>query len=399
MMNIFSVAIRNLNRRFVRTLVLSLSIAVATGTLFSATIFSMSMQNALKIGTYRLGADVLVVPQEYEPQAKTALLAGEPTSFYMERSVLDKVRAVEGVARASAQLFIKPASFTCCYSVDVFLVGFEPETDFTVKPWLERHLKKGLGPFEVITGRDVPVVTGDMIPFFGTIFKVAGTMEPTGMRFFDNSVFMRMEDAYRMAEESKKKAIQPVNVPEDRISAVLVQIRDGYTPERVAIKIEHDVPGVKAIASDEVINTVRTQMKGILKGIFGVSLILWCMALLMMGFAFYMIVNERQREIGVLRAMGAKRIDIFRLIITEAITVSTMGGIAGITAGAVLLITFKKLLIHYLKLPYLMPSAFSFFEVIIVAIVFSILTGFISSLLPSLNATRMEPYEAIRRGE
>jgi len=36
---------------------------------------------------------------------------------------------------------------------------------------------------------------------------------------------------------------------------------------------------------------------------------------------------------------------------------------------------------------------------IIVAIVFSILTGFISSLLPSLNATKMEPYEAIRRGE
>lgn len=398
-MNIISVAIKNLQRRIVRTVVLVLCVGVSAGTLFSATIFSTSMQNALRIGTYRLGADILVVPAGFEPQARSALLAGEPTSFYMPKDVLEKVRAVEGVSIATPQLFIKPSSFTCCYSVDVFLIGFDPDTDFTVKPWLERHLKKGLGQNEIITGRDVPVVTGDMIPFFGTIFRVAGTMEPTGMKFFDSSVFMRLEDAYRMAENSKTKAIQPIDVPSDRISAVLVQIKEGYTPERVALRIEHDVSGIKAIASDEIINTVRVQMKGILKGIFGVSIILWLMALLMLGFAFYMIVNERQREIGVLRAMGARRAEIFKLIISEAVTVSLIGGVVGITAGGVLLLTFKKLLLHYLKLPYLMPSYFRLFEFILLALIFALITGFISSVLPGLNATRMEPYEAIRKGE
>lgn len=34
------------------------------------------------------------------------------------------------------------------------------------------------------------MVPGDSIPFFGTGFKVAGTMEPTGMEFFDRSAFM-----------------------------------------------------------------------------------------------------------------------------------------------------------------------------------------------------------------
>ncbi len=398
-MNILFVAIKNLNRRIVRTVVLALSVAVATGTLFAATIFTTSMQNALKIGTYRLGADVLVVPQEYEHQARSALLAGEPTSFYMERAVLDRVRSVEGVASASPQLFIKPASFTCCYSVDVFLVAFDPETDFTVKPWLERHIKNGLKKNQIITGRDVPVVEGDMIPFFGTMFRVAGTMEPTGMKFFDNSVFMSMEDAYRMAAESKTKSMQPLDIPEDKISAVLVQVKDGYTPERVSIRIEHDIPGVKAIASDDVITTVRTQMKGILRGIFGVSIILWLMALIMMGFAFYMIVNERQREIGVLRAMGAGKRDIFSLIMMEAITISLLGGIIGIISGGALLFTFKKLLLHYLRLPYLTPSMMVLLEFVLLAIVFSVLTGFISSLLPAFNAVRMEPYEAIRKGE
>ncbi|GAB4406418.1 MAG: FtsX-like permease family protein [Thermodesulfovibrionales bacterium] len=397
--NISAFAVRNLRRRLVRTVVLVLAVAVVTGTLFSATIFISSMQNALKIGTYRLGADILVVPEKYEAQARSALLAGEPTSFYMSRDVLDKARMVDGVKVASPQIFIKPASFTCCYSVDVFLVAFDPLTDFTVKPWLEKHLRKPLGTDEIITGRDVPVVIGDSIPFFGTIFKVAGTMEPTGMKFFDNSVFMNIEDAYRMAADSKTKSPQPLDIPTDMISAVLVQVKDDYTPERVAIKLQYSIPGIKAIASDEVTSTVRRQMAGILKGVFAVSGILWIMALLMIGFAFYMIVNERRREIGVLRAMGAKKKHVFRLIITEAMIISAIGGIAGLTGGAVLIVSFKKLILHSLKLPYLLPPITVLLELTFGAILFSLLTGLISSVLPAVNASNMEPYEAIRTGE
>jgi len=397
--NIPAFAVKNLRRRPVRTLVLMLAVAVVTGTLFSATIFISSMQNALKIGTYRLGADVLVVPEKYEAQARSALLAGEPTSFYMSRDVLEKARRVGGVKAASPQIFIKPASFTCCYSVDVFLVAFDPVTDFTVKPWVEKHLRRQPAANEIITGAEVPVIVGDSIPFFGSIFKVVGTMEPTGMKFFDNSVFMNIEDAYRMAADSKTKSPQPLDIPSDMISAVLVQVKEDYTPERVAIRLQYEIPGIKAIASDEVISTVRKQMAGILRGIFAVSGVLWVFALLMVGFAFYMIVNERQREIGVLRAMGAKKRHIFRLIVTEAVMISVIGGIAGLAGGAVLIISFKKLILHSLRLPYLLPPITVLLEFTIGAIIFSLLTGLLSSVIPAVNASSMEPYNAIRTGE
>ena len=91
-LNITSLAVKNLRRKIVRSLLLFLSVTVVTGTLFSATIFISSMQNALKIGTYRLGADVLVVPEKYAADARSALLAGEPTSFYMNRDILEKVK-------------------------------------------------------------------------------------------------------------------------------------------------------------------------------------------------------------------------------------------------------------------------------------------------------------------
>ncbi len=234
-MNIPYVALKNLKRKITRTWLLFAIVAVVSGTLFTATLFLKSINNALKLGTYRLGADILVVPASAETRAKAALLSGEPTQFLMNRSVLDQVRKIEGVKAATPQLFLKPSSFSCCFNVEIFLVAFDPETDFTVKPWLEKHLNRPLGPNEIITGREIPVIAGDNIPFFGTTFSVVGTMEPTGMDFFDRTGFMSLDGAYKMAEDSKLKALQPLDISRDQVSTVLVQVTEDFSPDRVAI--------------------------------------------------------------------------------------------------------------------------------------------------------------------
>lgn len=398
-MNIPYVAIKNLKRKLTRTWLLFAIVAVVSCTLFTATLFLKSINNALKIGTYRLGADILVVPASAEAKAKSALLSGEPTQFLMDRSVLDRVRHVEGVKAATPQLFIKPTSFSCCFNVDVFLVAFDPETDFTVKPWLEKNLNRKLGLNEIITGRSVPVIVGDMIPFFGTNFRVAGTMEPTGMDFFDRAVFMSLDAAYKMAEESKTKALQPIEIGRDKISTVLVQVDDDITPDRVAVRIEYAISGVKALVSDRVISTVRNQLSGLIRAIIIISIVLWFIVLLIMAFAFYMIVNERRREIGLLRAMGANKNHISAILLSEASLLSAGGGATGVVLGFGLLMSFKDLMLHYLKLPYLFPSPADLTVLIAGAVIFSLATGLLSALLPSLAILKMEPYEAIRREE
>ncbi len=283
--------------------------------------------------------------------------------------------------------------------MDVFLVAFDPETDFTVKPWLEKNLNRKLGINEIITGRAVPVIAGDKIPFFGTTFTVAGTMEATGMDFFDRAVFMSLDSAYKMAEDSKTKALQVLDVGRDQISTVLVQVKDDMTPDRVAIRIEHDISGVKALVSDTIISTVRKQLAGLIKAILLISIILWFIVLLIMAFAFYMIVNERRREIGLLRAMGANKGHIAAIILNEATLLSASGGAAGIILGYVLLASFKNLILHYLRLPYLFPGTGELFALTAGALLFSVLTGLFAALLPSLSVLRVEPYEAIRSSE
>jgi putative ABC transport system permease protein len=397
--NIFSLASKNLRRKMGRTLVLLLIVAMVTGTLLGATIFMTGMKNALKIGTYRLGADILVVPAKNEAEAKTALLAGEPTSFTMERSVYEKVKQVDGVKQASPQLFIQPASFSCCFSVESFLVAFDPKTDFTVTPWLEKNLDKPLSDDEVIAGREIPVVEGTVVPFFGTPFTVAATMAPTGMQFFDKSIFMTMDAAYTMAKNSKERAMQPLTLDRSKISAVLVRVNEDIAPDRVAIRIEHAVDGVRAIASDQVVNTVRRQLGGLLHGILVISGVLWILALLMVGFAFCMIVNERRREIGLLRSMGAKVRHVFNLIVLEAVMISIGGGVLGIGVASGLLFALKDRMVHSLRLPYILPPPLILAELVGAALVLAALTGLLASLGPGAVASRMEPYEAIRKGE
>ncbi|HEY5998352.1 MAG TPA: FtsX-like permease family protein [bacterium] len=398
-MNITTLARRNLKRKSARTWLLLAIVAVVSCTLFSATLFLKSINNALRLGTYRLGADILVVPHEAEGVAREALLSGHPTQFVMDRAVLDQVRAVDGVKAVTPQLFIQPTSFTCCFNVDVFLVAFDPDTDFTVRPWLKKHLGRPLALWEVITGREIPVVPGNEIPFFGSGFRVAGTMERTGMDFFDRAAFMSMESAYRMAEASKGAAVKPLEIGRDKISTVLVQINDDMTPDRVAIRIEHDVPGVKAIASDTVISTVRHQLGGLIRAIFVISAVLWGIVLLIMGFAFSMIVNERRREIGLLRAMGAARGQLTRVILTEAGLLSTAGGAAGVVLGYSILLSFKGLMLHHLRLPYLFPETQDLVLLTAGALVIALATGLLSALLPAWSAVRSEPYEAIRSSE
>ncbi|MDA8100180.1 MAG: FtsX-like permease family protein [Nitrospiraceae bacterium] len=398
-MNIPYVAVRNLKRKLTRTLLLFAIVTVVACTLFAATLFLRSINNALRIGTYRLGADILVVPENAENKAKAALLSGEPTQFLMDRSVLDRIRSVEGVKNATPQLFIKPTSFTCCYNVDVFLIAFDPATDFTVKPWLEKNLSRPIGPQEVITGREVPVIVGDNIPFYGTNFTVAGTMEPTGMDFFDRSVFMSLEAAYQMAENSRARSLQPLEIGRDKISTVLVQVTDAMTPDRVAIRIEHDIPGVKAISSDTVISTVRKQLSGLMHVILIISIILWFIVLLIMAFAFTMIVNERKRELGLLRSMGATKSHISSLVMIEAAALSAAGGAAGIAAGFIVLASFKGVLLQYLKLPYLFPGAPDLVLTVVAALFVAVATGLLSAFLPALTVFRTEPYDAIRSAE
>lgn len=396
--SIFQLAVKNIRRTFSRTLLLLLVIALASGMLFGLTVLFSGIGHALDKGIKRLGADIIVVPERNEFEAKAAILSGQPAQFSMDRAVTAKVKALPEIKTASPQIFMKPTSFSCCYNKDTFLIAFDPATDFTITPWIKGAINRLPKKNEIISGSELPLFEGATIPFFGTRFSVIATLDQTGMNFFDQSVFMSLEAAYAMADASKTESQKPLDLDRNSISAVLVQVQDNASIEKTSIRIEHLISGVRAIPAQDVTSSVKKQMKGIVRLVAGLGVLLWLFAFSMIGFAYSMIVNERQKEIGLLRAMGAKKRDIFFLIESEVLIMSSAGSLLGIVVGSLLLWLMKGILSQNLNLPYLLPSSPTFLILGTGTVLLSLLAGLISALIPARRASSIEPLEGIRKG-
>ncbi|MBE0428423.1 MAG: ABC transporter permease [Thermoleophilia bacterium] len=391
-------AAQNLKRKPFRSFVTIAIVGLAAGTLFSATLLVKSVDRSLEVGLERLGADVMVMPEGSQEPGEAALLTGSPTSFYMEESVLDQVRAVPGVSQASPQLFIETLVSSQCCTGYLQLVGYEPATDFVVEPWLRQNLNRPLEEDEVVVGSLILANKGEHVHFYGKDFSVAGVLDTTGMGA-DESVFLRLDDAYEMAVESAAVADDELLITPGQISSVLVKIDRDTNSDLVAQRIRTGVAGVSVITADDLSRSVTDRISGFKRGFIALDAIVWVMSLLTIAAIFSMIVNERQREIGLIRAMGGTRNFIFRLMLAEALLLTAIGGAAGVFLGGSALFIFKTVITSSLGIPYLWPPMWYFGSMIGGTLMLSVATGAIASLYPALSSSRLEPYLAIRRGE
>lgn len=391
-------AAQNLKRKPFRSIVTVAIVIIAAGTLFSATLLISSVQQSLKVGMKRLGADILVIPEGAEESSESALITGVPTSFYMDNTVLQEVRSVPGVSQASPQLFIESLISSACCTGHVQLVGYDPDSDFVVNPWLEDNTQGPLGDGDVIIGSLILANKGETVKFFGQDFNVVGVMDATGMGA-DESVFMQLDTAYTMAEESKQDALTAIDVQRGQISSVLVRVDEGVTIDQVAQRISNNIPGTVAVTANEISRSVTDRLSGFLRGFIVLDIIVWVMSLLTIAAIFSMIVNERQREIGLLRAMGGNRGYIFKLMLLEAVMLTAVGGLAGVVVGGAALFIFKAVITSSLGIPYLWPPIWYFASLVLGTLLLSVATGAVASLYPAFSSSRLEPYAAIRQGE
>jgi putative ABC transport system permease protein len=397
--SLLSLALQNLRRKPYRSIAIGLCIAVATGSLFISTIVLRGVHTSLEVGRARLGADLVVVPLGYEASAQEAFITGQPTSFYMSDEVEGQIAALPGVQKTSSQVFVQTLTNARCCIGEFFLVGFNPMTDFTISPWLVTHLGTNtLDPFEVIAGDRILLREGDSATFYGTVFTVAGVLEKTGMGI-DRTIYVPMEGIRRMIADSSSLAEQPLEIEPDEISTVLVRVEPGTDPLDVAESIETNINGVQVFTSSRLNQAVSKQIQGITGVTLGVTASLWAMSLLMIGLVFSLIINERQRELGLLRAMGARRQHIFQLVLSEAGLLTSLGGLVGLFSAGILILSFSRLIQLRLRIPYLFPGPIEILIIVISLMLLASVTGTLASLHPAISSSKMEPYTAIRQGE
>ena len=154
--------------------------------------------------------------------------------------------------------------------------------------------------------------------------------------------------------------------------------------ERIEDKMGDNVMVMSYDSAQELVGSVLGTIEAVLGGIAAISLIVAGVGIIN---TMTVSVMERTREIGVLKAIGAKSRDIMFLFLSEAVMTGITGGIAGALFGVLL----SQIIGDYINLP---PDPSLILVVYVVG--FAVVTAVVSGLYPAWRASNLHPVEALR---
>jgi putative ABC transport system permease protein len=140
--------------------------------------------------------------------------------------------------------------------------------------------------------------------------------------------------------------------------------------------------------SDTFLNLYRTATSGIFAVLVGVVALSLVVGGIVIMNIMLMVVTERTREIGLRKALGARRSDIMAQILTESIVLSAFGGVIGTILGSGIALAISSLT------P--VPASVQAWSVAL-GIGITGLVGLFFGLYPAARAARLDPIEALRK--
>lgn len=391
------IASANLAQKPFRSLSLALVVAIFAFMLFAGSMISANLQSGISSLSARMGADLLVVPQGLGKKMESVLLRAEPSTFYIDESVLDIVKDIPTVAQASGQLFISSLDAQCC-TVKVQLIGIDQSTDFVVEPWLRKAVDRPLTGNEVIVGDYIFGEIGSEIMFYNQKFTIVGRLEPSGMGF-DSSVFMSMETARRIAHLASPDMGNKVD---KAYSSILVRVKPGVDPISISDEVL-DRMGLKAnvnfVFASNMMSDTSAKLQNIVTVMYSAAAGVWLVAALVMFVVFFFAFNERQKEFATLRALGASKSKVIAIVMTESFLMSLAGTVVGMLFGWLFLEVFSVSIAKAIGLPYLSPATGAFWGTVVTSAVAGLVTCPLATLPTAWRIGRKDIYTSLREGE
>ncbi len=388
--SIIHIAWKTVSRKIFRNLVLAAAVALLVSLLVFALLFNRAVNDDIEAASRKLGADIVLVPVEAIEMAEEFILESKKKDFYMDREVYETVRTLPEVEKATYQIYLQTLESGCCSIVEGQVVAFDPDTDFVISPWFEKP-PPPLGDGEVYIGSYVYEYLGliKTLDLFNREVKVVGDLMETGTGL-DHGIFMRVKDLNKISKSVTGK-YKP-----GMISIIFVKLKEGADLDDFNNTLAVMFPNIGTMTRGNIGADVRATLRDITR-VFSITILISsALAVLLAWSTFTALANERRREVGILRAIGAHKSHIMKMFLSEAAIISLLGGFVGIGIG--------NYLIHHLAGNFDLLSklgayaSFSLLNVIysLIAMLIGVGVCLIGAAIPIVRLAGLEPLEAIK---
>ena len=227
---------------------------------------------------------------------------------------------------------------------------------------------------------------GDKIEINKKEFKIVGILEEIGNAQDDNQINIPLESSREIFNEPNK------------VDTIIAQVKSSsdtsLLQERIEKELERkrDDTNFQVLTASQIleqINQVLGVMQIVLVGIAAISLVVGAIGIMN---SMYTSVLERTKDIGIMKAIGARNSDILEIFLIESGLIGLVGGIFGTILGSIMALIIGNISKNagFLLIVKLEPF------VLLFGLLFAFIIGMLSGILPAYQASKLKPVDALR---
>ena len=392
-MRLHSIVLKDIFRRRTKLLVGVLGVVIAASAIVAVITTFTAATDSLYDESGKFGANIIIRPQTNSiPLIEGSTTVGSISTGenYIDESKLPNIYTIENSANLAV---VSPrlygiANIGISSSSPVILMGVDPKEEPKIKAWWKldgRWISAEDGErTEVMLGSDIAkplgLVVGSTITLTNGNNSVDGdvvaVIETTG----------GSEDGYII---TSLKTAQYLFDNEGKISSIEVRALCNDCPvEEMSRQIEAALLNVEARAMSQIVLSEMALIKRTQSSAMAVSIITLLVSALTVASTMLASVNEKLKEIGIMRAVGASDIQIVSMLLFEGAIIGAIGGSVGFVLGTLVSFVAAPLLLSVTPSPIwiLLPAAAGV----------SIAVGMVASVIPAKRAVSIDPAEVLR---
>ncbi len=386
-------SLRNIKNRKTRSLLTILSITAGVATIFIFISFGLGLYSYVNEVFSSSAVDKLMI----QPKGTTPL----DTSFYFDQEDLESVEKSSGVESATGVSFRSVEVKKSDKLYYTYLIGFDPKNMLMMEVTglkLAQGRQPNANERAAVVGYNYllenkifekPYSLNENILINGEKIKIVGFYNSIGNPADDAQIYISlslMKDLFSINDTYNMIVAQ---VDLSRMNETILNIEKNLRQSR---NIEKGKEDFYVQSFENMIESYSTVLNIVIGFILLIALISIIVSSINTANTMVTSVLERRKEIGIMKSIGAKNSDVFFIFVFESGFLGAIAGIIGMLIGLGLSSLGANIL-NELGYGFLKPS---FPPVLFIGcLLFSILTGAISGLIPSVNASKTNPVQTL----